>query len=292
MTRRSLANVALLLLTGLIFNTTVRGDILPKYDGYNGIWYLNTTIPGSIYKYKYSGGFATYPAQIIPFAIYAPEVNKTFFCYGGARTGTKTSLVIMISYYDHTTGMVPKPRIVMDKLTTDAHENPSMLIDNKGYIWIYANTHGDATRSYVFKSKNPHSIDEFDQILNTNFSYSQSWYIPGSGFFLLHTVYEGGSKRTPTFMTSADGISWSPRQKLIQIEEGDYQGSWVKGNKIGVVFDYLPTVTVPGTTPADNRTNLYYIESDDFGNSWHTADGQAIGIPITNVDNPCAGSQL
>jgi len=86
------------------------GDVAnPKDDGYRGIWYNIGT--------KYSGGLGTYTQQIRPFAVYAPQVNKTFFCYGG-RQKDKRNLLHMVSYYDHATGQVPRPTIVMGKRPT------------------------------------------------------------------------------------------------------------------------------------------------------------------------------
>src|SRR5262245_51969601 len=58
---------------------------LPTDDGYHGIWYMNQPSKDE-YKYKYSGGFATYPQQHMPIAIYSKKANKTFFCYGGTTT--------------------------------------------------------------------------------------------------------------------------------------------------------------------------------------------------------------
>ena len=49
---------------------------LPKDEGYRGIWYFNQPSKDE-YKYKYSGGFATYPQQHAPIAIYAPAAKKT-----------------------------------------------------------------------------------------------------------------------------------------------------------------------------------------------------------------------
>src|SRR5688572_15711252 len=87
----------------------------PKDDGYRGIWYFNQP-SNDEYGYKYSGGFATYPQQQLPFAIYAKEVNKTFFCYGG-RSREKNELLHMVSYFDHATGLVPRPTILLNKKT-------------------------------------------------------------------------------------------------------------------------------------------------------------------------------
>src|SRR5690349_2642014 len=78
----------------------------PKLDGYRGIWYYNQPSQDE-YKYKYSGGFATYPQQHIPIAYYSEKAHKTFFCYGGTTMENgKRELLHLVSYYDHATGMV------------------------------------------------------------------------------------------------------------------------------------------------------------------------------------------
>ena len=104
----------------------------------------------------------------------------------------------MVSYFDHATGQVPRPRIVLVKKTDDAHENPTLQIDEAGYIWVFCNSHGPANNSYIFRSVAPYSIDEFEQIARTNFSYSQPWIVPGKGFLFLHTRYENGRRRLCT----------------------------------------------------------------------------------------------
>ena len=94
-----------------------------RHDGYQGIWF--TLGQMGEFGDKYSGGLGTYTAKHRPIAIYAQEVNKTFFVYGGARDG-KRYLLNMIGYYDHATGMVPKPVIVHDtKGEYDPHDNSS-----------------------------------------------------------------------------------------------------------------------------------------------------------------------
>jgi dihydroxy-acid dehydratase len=57
------------------------GDVSRFDDGYRGIWF--TLGQKSEYGDKYAGGFGTYTANHLPLAIYAPQVNKTFFVYGG-----------------------------------------------------------------------------------------------------------------------------------------------------------------------------------------------------------------
>ena len=91
--------------------------------GYKGLWYtLNQPLE---YGDKYGGGLGTYTAKHHPLAVYAKEVNKTFFVYGGTTTRTEKHLLAMIAYYDHNSGTVPQPVVVHDKITVDdAHDNP------------------------------------------------------------------------------------------------------------------------------------------------------------------------
>src|SRR5215212_8484781 len=58
-----------------------------RIDGYRGIWYMNQP-QNDQFKFKYSGGFATYPQQHVPMAVYVPQAEKTFFVFGG-KTGTE-----------------------------------------------------------------------------------------------------------------------------------------------------------------------------------------------------------
>src|SRR5687767_9263468 len=109
----------LLVLVALLCTPVSASEPLPTADGYRGIWYQIK----SGKEIKYSGGMATYPQQIRPFAIYRKEANKTFFTFGGTDERNST-LLHMVSYYDHATGTVPRPRILLDKQTKDAHDNP------------------------------------------------------------------------------------------------------------------------------------------------------------------------
>jgi len=250
---------------------------LPKDDGYRGLWYANQP-SGDEYKFKYSGGLGTYPQQHRPLAYYSAEANKTFFCYGGTVKG-KQELLHMVSYYDHETGKVPRPRILLNKKTSDAHDNPTIMLDDAGYVWIFSNSHGTSRPSYIHRSVEPYSIDAFEKVLETNFSYSQPWYLPGKGFLFLHTKYAGG--RELRWMTSPDGREWSEPKPLAHIDQGHYQVSWRFGTKVGTAFNYHPN-----EGGLNSRTNLYYVESDDFGKTWRTVDGATVETPLTTVENP------
>lgn len=306
MDQRILKSIALTVL--VLFSLTVRAQEDPVYGraklmnqkdtGYRGIWY---NIGGAgqrgpvtnTYRYKYSGGLGTYPANHYPFSVYVKKVNKTFFCYGGTDDAGKT-LYHMVSYFDHRTGEVPRPTIVMDKATNDAHDNPVMQVDKDGYIWIFSTSHGTGRPSFIHRSKQPYAIGEFERIAATkiengkkvpmdNFSYLQIYYHEKEGFTGLFTHYEKVGGRVIAWMTSKDGVEWSAWSDLSLLGQGQYQSSGNQGKTIGSSFNYHPVRPVRGGL--DFRTNLYYLETRDFGKTWQTVDGKPVSLPLKEVAN-------
>ena len=262
-----------------------------KDDGYHGIWYMNQPLK-SVYKYKYSGGLGTYCAKHKPFAVYCERAGKTFFCYGGATRSGKRQLLHMVSYYDHENGTVPRPSILLDKATGDAHDNPVIAVDDQGFIWIFSTSHGTSRPSFIHKSAKPYDIDAFERIEATriengaevpltNFSYMQAWHLPGRGFASFFTRYGWGSKRAICFMTSRDGVKWSAWQRLATVAQGHYQVSTADAEKAASAFNVHPE-----QGGLNYRTNLYYIETHDLGKSWRSADGQPLRLPLTHSRNP------
>ncbi|MCD4770415.1 MAG: BNR repeat-containing protein [Bacteroidales bacterium] len=283
-----LSGVLFVLLLGSCSEDSVTSN--EKDDGYRGIWYMNQPLE-SVYKYKYSGGLGTYCAKHKPFAIYCDKVGKTFFCYGGTTRDSNRQLIHMVSYYDHKKKTVPRPTILLDKKTDDAHDNPVISVDDKGYIWIFSTSHGTNRPSYIHRSKKPYDIDAFElidatrlengkEVPITNFSYLQAWHLPQQGFFCFFTKYGWDSERTICFMTSRDGIKWSAWQRLATIANGHYQISGVTTRKAASAFNYHPI-----QSGLNYRTNLYYVETYDFGETWSSADGQKLRLPLTETNN-------
>lgn len=273
MTRRHLIAVC-----GVCLPLICAADGLKTADGYNGIWYFNQP-SNDQYVYKYSGGFATYPQQQSPIAIHVPSVQKTFFCYGGAVPGTQ-ELLHMVSYYDHKTGMVPRPKILLNKQTGDAHDNPVMSIDGDGHIWIFSNSHGTPRPSFIHRSRKPYDISEFELVRTTNFSYGHAWFHPGKGFLFLHTLYENKG-RSMYWSTSRDGREWSKARLLARVEQGHYQVTAHARDRTASAFNMHPD-----PIGLNARTNLYYMETSDMGSIWKTVDGRRLDIPLTLAKNP------
>lgn len=267
-----------------------------KIDGYKGIWF--TLGQFSEYGDKYSGGLGTYTAKHIPLAIYAPTVNKTFFVYGGIADDRKSNsdiagfkgksegdyLLCMIGSYDHKTQTVSKPTVVYDKKGVfDPHDNPSIALDSDGYIWVFVSGRGRGRMGLIYKSEQPYSIEKFTLASKREVTYPQPKYVEGNGFLHLFTKYMG--TRLLYFNTSKDGYTWTADQQLAAIKRpgdkngGHYQISGQWGGKIVFFFNWHPNGNV------DQRTNIYYMQTTDFGKTWTKVDGTPVTVPVTRVDD-------
>ncbi len=258
-----------------------------KVDGFRPIWF--DLGQKSEYGSKYSGAFGTYTMKHRPMAIYSPEVDKTFFVFGGTTAADEKHLLCMISCYDHETGLVRKPTVVYDKgPVIDPHDNPALLIDPDGYLWVYVAGRGNRRVGFRFKSVKPYDISSFEQIgEGTIMAYPQPYYVKGRGHFLFETRYDG--VRRLFYQTSPDGVRWSEYHPLASIldpalgetQSGHYQISGRCGDKLVTAFNrHL-------NGDCDTRTNIYFIQTTDFGAHWTLVDGTAVELPITDRDSPC-----
>ena len=251
-------------------------------NGYRGIWFaLGCKFP---HGDKYSGGLGTYTSNHIPMAEYAPAVNKTYFTYGGTPAADQRALAIMVSYYDHTRDVLPKPvTLYFDPAVDDPHDNAALRLDAEGHVWVFKSGRGTKRPGLIFRSIRPYDITAFERLSDQEFTYPQVWDgVPG-GWFLMFTKYFPGSKNGPErklfWKTSADGRAWS-EDHLLAGFGGHYQTSGRQGAKVATFFNYHPDNNV------DRRTNLYYAQTLDEGKTWTTAAALPLTLPLTAPDNP------
>ncbi len=280
--------ISLILLTG---NLLAQNS---KANGYKGIWF--TLGQFSSYGDKYSGGLGTYTSSHNPIAIYSKAANKTFFVYGGTTHQNEKHLLIMISFFDHKKKSVPKPVIVYDKKgTDDPHDNASLSIDDKGYIWVFVSGRNTVRPGLIFKSSTPYQIDKFEQILTGEMTYPQPWFVKDKGFIYLFTKYTKGrelywttSKASELTMNNSvrasshsplstlpSPLTWEPEQKLTGMG-GHYQVSNFKDGKLVTVFNYHPNGNV------DKRTNIYLLQTDDMGKTWKNIHNEIMPTPLVD----------
>ncbi len=248
-----------------------------RIDGYKGIWF--DLGQKSEFGSKYSGGLGTYPAKHRPLAVYAPAVDKTFFVYGGTTDKNERHLLAMISYFDHKTKTVPKPVVVHDKDgVDDPHDNPSMQIDEHGHVWVYVSGRGKKRPGFIYRSQKPYDIESLQRVSQREFTYPQPWWIEGQGFLFLFTKYTKG-REIYWSDSDAKGEKWNADNKLAGMG-GHYQVSNQNNGHIISAFNMHPGGDV------DKRTNLYFVQTKDKGQTWTTAGGEKIITPLT--DPNCA----
>ena len=123
----------------------------------------------------------------------------------------------------------------------DPHDNPSLLLDDDGYLWVFVSGRGQRRMGYKYRSTEPYSIDTFQQVREEEMTYPQPWFVPEKGIFHFFTKYTG--RRELYFETSSDGFEWCGDQKLAAIKRpedkqaGHYQVSDVRQNKLGTFFN-------------------------------------------------------
>ncbi len=248
-----------------------------RAEGYRGIWF--TLGQFSEYGDKYSGGLGTYTAKHKPLAIYAEEVNKTFFVYGGTTGPEDRYLLCMAGYYDHDRHRVARPVVVHDKGAEgvdDPHDNPSIAMDGDGRIWVFVSGRGRHRMGHIYRSVEPYSIAEFERISEREMTYPQPFWVNGEGFFHFFTKYTDG--RELYWGISPDGEEWTEDAKLAGFG-GHYQTSRERDGLVFTALNYHPDGNV------DRRTNVYYLQSSDMGETWTTVDGQVLDTPLDDPDN-------
>lgn len=256
-------------------------------DGYRGIWFTLGQAR-SDWGDKYSGGLGTYTMKHIPLAVYAEQVNKTFFVFGGTPSADRQYLVCSVGCYDHNTGMMQRPRVVFDKGidgVKDPHDDPTIQIDKDGYLWVFVAGRGNKRFGKRYRSVKPYDITEFEFMNESVMAYPEVHYHPEKGFFLFFTRYDG--VRQLFYQSSPDGIHWSDHTQIASIKDkskgetksGHYQFSNLYGDKLVTCFNRHINGGV------DTRSNIYYIQSEDWGKTWTTADGRQVKLPITEPND-------
>ena len=246
-----------------------------KMDGYKGIWF--SAGPLQEYGYKFSGGVATFASRHGPIAVYSPKVKKTYFVYGGTTSADERHLLIMISYFDHKTHLVPKPVIVYDKMgVREPYDNASLSIDADGYLWVFVSGNSRTRPGFIFKSSKPWSIESFRKLDEMEMISPQPWWIKNSGFVLMYSRVAKGWDLY--FSSSPDGMIWTDNQRLTAMS-GNLQVSDIYGDKLASAFTYFPGGDI------DKQTNLYFLQTDDMGKTWRTIDNRIVKTPLNGINN-------
>ena len=129
-------------------------------------------------------------------------------------------LQVMVSYYDHKSGEVPRPVMLLEG-PSGAYGCPALAIDDVGRLYVFSAMLGTGDQpGQIFRSIRPYDISAWEKIAELDFRNPQAWFIPGQGFMLLHTrIADEESRSTDEesnicLSTSRDGFTWSKPMPL------------------------------------------------------------------------------
>lgn len=250
---------------------------------HRGVWYACgtvNTLPGK--KYVYSGPMATYSVWHRPMAIYAPAQDKTFFVYGNPDNAPA------ISFYDHRRARFAPPVVLGSNPDGDAHRNPTLLLDEQGFLHVFFGAHGHP--SQVVKSARPFDIADWRPaatLSDPKGTYPQPWQLTPRELFVSYRHAPGWRCR----VSRNGAASWEPPLDVIAVPaEGKLSVYAVSIAETGRYPRklHLAWSRVGGGSPAEKaskhlwarRYNVYYACTDDGGRTWKRSNGARYDLPI------------
>jgi hypothetical protein len=264
------------------------GDrVEPVLTTFRGVWYgsgRQNTLPG--HEFVYAGGKATYSAWHRPMAVYAPEVNKTFFVFGDAHNRPAISL------FDHATARFAEPLALGTNPDGNAHRNPTLLIDEDRYLFVFYGYHGGAQPIAVLRSLYPLDMSAWTRMADLtdgNGSYPNPWQLLSGEIIVPHRQPSGWC-----FTKTRDqGVTWGETVELASFDTYE-STSTVYGmtlaetgpcpRRIHFVWSRLGGGSEEAIRTKHlwaRRYNVYYARSDDGGDTWQRSDGSIYQLPVS-----------
>ncbi|HQH52081.1 MAG TPA: BNR-4 repeat-containing protein [Candidatus Hydrogenedentes bacterium] len=269
---------------------------MPKFSGrrvnttptaFRGVWYgcgRQNTLPG--HEFVYAGGKATYSAWHRPMAVYARAANRTFFVYGDAENRPA------IGVFDHAASAFAEPLALGTNPDANAHRNPTLLIDEDGFLYVFYGYAGGKQPIQVLRSLYPYDISAWTHmtaLTDGNGSYASPWELRPGELIVPHRQPAGWCFKK----TRDQAVTWSDTVQLATFSS--YEGtSTVYGLTTGETGSYPRGLHFAwsrlggGSLEAiqtkhlwARRYNVYYACSHDGGDTWQRSDGSPCELPIT-----------
>lgn len=230
---------------------------------YTGLWY-------GISGY-YRGASATFPSNMQPMAVYDAPSNRTYMVWSNGYWPA----AIVIAFYDHATGTIGGVARIIDLPDADGHRNASMLIDDLGFIYVFAN--GKSSPTWVRKSRYPRDTSSWDwaSSLPGQNTYAQPhMLVPGeiTVFFRPTPSFGWGYRRSIN-----RGASWGPAVEVVRPANPAVDGVYAQSASRGGIVHLVWTVLDSRLPQA--RRNLWHAQSAG-GVIWESAAGSPLGLPI------------
>lgn len=227
---------------------------------YTALWYNN-------YGY-YAGINATFPQYQRPMGV--ERAGKIYIVWCNAE-GWNT-----ICVFNCLTGEFEGVKKIAPNIENNGHRNPTIMIDENGYIFVFGWSHGDNTQ--VWCSSAPYSIAEF--VRRGDITGVTTYPQPHDFGTYKRVFYRSGNAWGTTW--SNDGFATNGGfRKVISGTEDDraYALTESDGQNLSIMWT--------GWHSTQKRMNIYFARSEDGGLTFRTAAGADLTLPIAYDDTAC-----
>ncbi len=188
---------------------------------------------------------------------------------------------VVVGFYDHIEKTI-KSEIIRHDFEVDDHDNPSLFIDNKGYLFVFYSKHSKKEPIYLLKSSESEEITKWEPLkslaLNDTVNYSK--YSDTYTYTNIHQLSDEqnrlylfwrGADFKPNFSTSDDnGKSWATGKILI-LPERIYRNRRpyikISSNKKNTIH-FSFTDGHPGNEPTNSIYYAKYKNGNLFNAKW------------------------
>jgi len=206
-----------------------------------------------------------------PSAVYVASENKTFITWQSYNFGRKIAV-----FDNEQERLIGEENIGGTRLVNDGHGASSLVMDKKGYIYVFYGSHGED--QYYKKSQKPYDIHNWSderKVPDMLGTYPNPWLI-GDNIWLLYRTrdLENGSALYYKKLDVND--EWGDEKIIVRQEGGEwynYFRSIVAANgdlHLAWTYYHWPNLGYFG---------VYHILYDVSENKWKIQDGSEIHLP-------------
>lgn len=214
-----------------------------------------------------------------PRAIYFEGVHKrTYFSWFSLFNQ------VCVAYFDHGTLVWSDPYVVGKGDVIDDHQNPAILIDSSGYIYVFWTHRQSPGAMFVRKTSSPEDLSTLGSpvtILATGAHYPNPCILPNGDIWVFYrkwtTVGEVTSWNWHRIVSTDGGATWGSDLSIWETSHTAYAKVYVDNIQSANEIHIGLCGIISGT----NCPDIGYAWYDVANSQWKKAGGTVLTLPLT-----------